>query len=180
MKTDIRIVYNRLLGGWFVVRGQHQTPLSGRFETKADALASLARGRATRDRALGSAAETCVDCSHPAAKHYGSLGDCVARIKHNKVCLCRGYRPRVDRALGSAARKPNICVDCSAEVDDCDSCYEIDCDCNLSGHKLARGRSYCLACSRKFSAEEAREYGFGEGDQPDTCPSCGGRIEPNN
>jgi len=89
MKTDIRIVYNRLLGAWFVVRGRHQTPLSGRFETKADALASLARGRATRDR-----------------------------------------------ALGSAARKPNICVDCSAAVNDCDSCYEIDCDCNLSGHTL--------------------------------------------
>ena len=88
MKTDIRIVYNRLLGGWFVVRGRHQTPLSGRFQTKADAKAYLARGRSA------------------------------------------------DRALGSAARSPRICVDCSAEVDDCDSCYEIDCDCNLSGHTL--------------------------------------------
>ena len=33
----MKIVYNRLLGGWYVVRGKHQTPLSGRFETKQDA-----------------------------------------------------------------------------------------------------------------------------------------------
>ena len=39
----IRIVYNRLLGGWYVVRGAHQIPLCGRFETKADAQAWLSR-----------------------------------------------------------------------------------------------------------------------------------------
>ena len=39
----VRIIYNRILGGWFVVRGPHQTPLSGRFDTKAEALASLNR-----------------------------------------------------------------------------------------------------------------------------------------
>ena len=33
----MKIVYNSLLGGWYVVRGKHQTPLSGRFETKQDA-----------------------------------------------------------------------------------------------------------------------------------------------
>lgn len=38
-----RIVFNRILGGWFVVRGPHQTPLSGRFQSKADALAYLKR-----------------------------------------------------------------------------------------------------------------------------------------
>jgi hypothetical protein len=32
--SDIRIVYNRLLGGWYVVRGPHQTPLNGKFESK--------------------------------------------------------------------------------------------------------------------------------------------------
>lgn len=42
-KSDIRIVYNRLLGGWYVVRGPHQTPLGGRFDTKAEAVASLRR-----------------------------------------------------------------------------------------------------------------------------------------
>ena len=36
-----RIVFNKLLGGWFVVRGPHQTPLAGRFDTRADALAYL-------------------------------------------------------------------------------------------------------------------------------------------
>jgi len=38
----LKIVYNKLLGGWFVVRGPHQTPLSGRFDSRAAALASLA------------------------------------------------------------------------------------------------------------------------------------------
>jgi hypothetical protein len=41
----VRIVHNRLLGGWFVVRGPHQTPLSGKFATKAEAQASLDRKR---------------------------------------------------------------------------------------------------------------------------------------
>ncbi len=39
----IRVVYNKLLRGWYVVRGPHQTPLAGRFDTKADALAYLKR-----------------------------------------------------------------------------------------------------------------------------------------
>ena len=43
MKTGLRIVYNRVLGGWFVVRGAHQTPLAGRFDTKEEAIAWLSR-----------------------------------------------------------------------------------------------------------------------------------------
>ena len=27
--SKVRIVHNKLLGGWYVVRGPHQTPLSG-------------------------------------------------------------------------------------------------------------------------------------------------------
>lgn len=41
-----RVTYNKLLGGWFVVRGPHDTPLTGRFETRADALAWLNRDKA--------------------------------------------------------------------------------------------------------------------------------------
>lgn len=37
----IKIVYNKLLGGWYVVRGAHQTPLSGRFNSKKEAQAWL-------------------------------------------------------------------------------------------------------------------------------------------
>jgi len=33
----VKIVYNKLLGGWYVVRGAHQTPLSTRFESRAAA-----------------------------------------------------------------------------------------------------------------------------------------------
>ena len=43
MKSDVRIVFNKLLGGWYVVRGPHRAPLSGRFATKAEALAWLNR-----------------------------------------------------------------------------------------------------------------------------------------
>ena len=41
--NGVRIIYNRILGGWFVVRGAHQTPLTGRFDTKAAAIAWLTR-----------------------------------------------------------------------------------------------------------------------------------------
>ena len=36
-KSNTRIVHNKLLGGWYVVRGPHQTPISGRFDTRAEA-----------------------------------------------------------------------------------------------------------------------------------------------
>lgn len=38
-----RIIFNRLLGGWFIVRGRHQTPIGGRFNSRAEALAHLGR-----------------------------------------------------------------------------------------------------------------------------------------
>jgi hypothetical protein len=40
--------------------------------------------------------------------------------------------------------------------------------------------AFCLGCKRKFSRAEAGEYGLGEGDQPETCPSCGARIEEDD
>lgn len=43
MKNGVRVVNNRLLGGWYVVRGPHQTPISGRFDSRAEALAWLKR-----------------------------------------------------------------------------------------------------------------------------------------
>ena len=45
--------------------------------------------------------------------------------------------------------KPNICVDCQPRVNDCDSCYESDCDCNLSGHTLKRPKSASRARGKK-------------------------------
>lgn len=41
----MKIVFNRLLGAWYIVRGQHQTPIGGRFESKQAAQAWLARDR---------------------------------------------------------------------------------------------------------------------------------------
>ena len=40
---DMNVIYNGLLGGWYIVRGAHQTPISGRFETKEAAVAHLRR-----------------------------------------------------------------------------------------------------------------------------------------
>jgi hypothetical protein len=44
-----RIVYNKLLGGWYVVVGPHHTPISGRFESKAAAQTWLAMRAAKRN-----------------------------------------------------------------------------------------------------------------------------------
>jgi hypothetical protein len=38
-----RIVHSKLLGGWFVVKGPHQTPISGKFNSKAEAEAWMER-----------------------------------------------------------------------------------------------------------------------------------------
>ena len=38
----MKIIYNKLLCGWYIVRGPHQTPIGGRFETRADAVQHLA------------------------------------------------------------------------------------------------------------------------------------------
>ena len=32
-----KIVHNRLLAGWYVVRGAHYTPISGRFASRQEA-----------------------------------------------------------------------------------------------------------------------------------------------
>jgi hypothetical protein len=41
----MKVIFNPLLKGWFIVRGPHHTPISGRFETKEAALADLGRRR---------------------------------------------------------------------------------------------------------------------------------------
>lgn len=41
----VRIIYNRILGAWYVVRGPHQTPISGAFPTREAAKASLNRSK---------------------------------------------------------------------------------------------------------------------------------------
>jgi hypothetical protein len=40
-RHGVRIVHNKLLGGWYVVRGPHHAPLAGRFPSKAQAKAWL-------------------------------------------------------------------------------------------------------------------------------------------
>ena len=40
-----KVIFNRLLNGYYIVKGPHHTPISGRFETRAAALAHLNRNR---------------------------------------------------------------------------------------------------------------------------------------
>ena len=47
----VKVVYSRILGGWYIVRGRHHTPIGGRFDTKDEALASLAMRQQMRDSA---------------------------------------------------------------------------------------------------------------------------------
>lgn len=49
MRSDVRIVHNRLLGGWFIVRGSHDTPISGRFDSREQAQAHLDEQKRMRD-----------------------------------------------------------------------------------------------------------------------------------
>lgn len=42
----LRVVYSKILNGWFVCKGAHRTPISGRFDTKAEAFAWLHRRNA--------------------------------------------------------------------------------------------------------------------------------------
>jgi len=37
----LKIAHSKLLGGWFIVTGPYDTPISGRFNTRAEALAKL-------------------------------------------------------------------------------------------------------------------------------------------
>lgn len=37
----IRIVHSKILGGWFIVKGPHLTPIGGRFDSKSAALQHL-------------------------------------------------------------------------------------------------------------------------------------------
>lgn len=45
----VRIVHNKLLGGWYVVTGPHQSPINGRFNSKLEAEAWL-RNRKTNPK----------------------------------------------------------------------------------------------------------------------------------
>ena len=50
--TMIKIIHNKLLGGWYIVRGPHQAPIGGRFDSKAEAQAWLRAQQAARDAAV--------------------------------------------------------------------------------------------------------------------------------
>ena len=64
----VRIVYNRLLGGWYIVRGPHQTPIGGRFESKEEAqewLSTPPSERGKKKNPFGSAYEVASSKGYP-------------------------------------------------------------------------------------------------------------------
>lgn len=46
----MRIIHNKLLAGWFIVIGPHQTPVSGRFASRGEAQAWLRAKAAIREQ----------------------------------------------------------------------------------------------------------------------------------
>jgi hypothetical protein len=40
---SVRIIYHRLLGGWYIVTGPYDVPISGRFTTKKEAQLKLSK-----------------------------------------------------------------------------------------------------------------------------------------
>jgi len=67
-----RIVYNKLLGGWYVVVGPHQTPLNGRFNSKAEAQAWLARPRSNPPRSSRKVRRAAASGRFVKARHHAS------------------------------------------------------------------------------------------------------------
>lgn len=43
----VRIRHSKMLGGWYIVTGPHDTPIGGRFDSKAEAQAHLQRNKPT-------------------------------------------------------------------------------------------------------------------------------------
>jgi hypothetical protein len=41
--VSVRIIYHRLLGGWYIVTGPYDVPISGRFATKKEAQLKLSK-----------------------------------------------------------------------------------------------------------------------------------------
>lgn len=87
-----RIVHNRLLGGWFVVRGAHQTPLGGPHASREAAKAWLAGRRGPTQDDLDAAARGLRMAGMPA----GELGELVA---NTNTSLFAG------KAVAAAARQ---------------------------------------------------------------------------
>ena len=48
----VSIIHNRVMGGWYIVRGFHQTPISGRFVTREAAQAYLKRAEGQQIESL--------------------------------------------------------------------------------------------------------------------------------
>lgn len=77
-RSDVRIVHNRLLGGWYIVRGPHQTPLGGRFNSKAEAQAHMETQRAMRDKPIKYR-------RNPAFKHRGKTKTATRETRDNEA-----------------------------------------------------------------------------------------------
>jgi len=104
-----------------------------------------------RSIGLGPVNPVCTKCKREVGRVWTVRQECIDCLVHPRVRRVRPTEapsagasgkpstpkgaPNV-RVRGKGSKRPlNICVDCTPEVDDCDSCYESDCDCNLNGHR---------------------------------------------
>ena len=89
----LKIVYNKLLGGWYVVSGKHHVPLNGRFSSKAEAQAWLQR----RDNPIRSGTE--VKPSDDEEREQIQL-----LVRHGQATLIGDGWYRVNMSIGTAKR----------------------------------------------------------------------------
>jgi hypothetical protein len=78
----MKIVHSKILGGWFIVRGPHHTPISGRFDTRTEARAWLDKKRPRRDSIFSSGRSNNEKCNCGAVNHPSVTGGYV----HSESC----------------------------------------------------------------------------------------------
>jgi hypothetical protein len=88
-RSGVKIVHNKLLGGWYIVRGAHHTPLGGRFASKAEAEAWLRRKNPAPSIGTARAARPSQITKRKPTRRL------VARRKRN---VKKGYYPNPDHA----------------------------------------------------------------------------------
>lgn len=100
----------------------------------------------------------------------------VSKLTLMQALSALRFRARMcDGHNAASKRLRTLCK--SAEAELCTASQTATVPDAAAGYPAGAG---CMdpACGRVFSPAVCREYGFGEGDQPDTCPTCGARVEP--
>lgn len=95
----IRIVFNRLLGGWYIVRGPHHTPISGRFGSKEEAKAWLEEQRIKRDMRHSNPALYVVERDGHVIGRTGTRHDAMRYAREDEIGRAERSLPESEYAV---------------------------------------------------------------------------------